>query len=65
MVTLAFLIGFFVNMARKLGGDVRYDGLYVYVYSKEIPKPPNQAGRKALVTRIFNNVKNHLMIARK
>lgn len=32
-----FLIGFFVNIARRLGGDVRYDGLYVYVYSKEIP----------------------------
>ena len=30
------------------------------VYSKDIPKPPNQAGRKALVTRMFNNVKNHL-----
>jgi len=35
------------------------------VYSKDIPKPPNQAGRKALVTRMFNNVKNHLMITRK
>lgn len=29
-------------------------------YDKEIPKPPQQAGRKAVVTRMFNNVKNHL-----
>jgi len=35
------------------------------VYSKVVPKPPAQAGRKAVVTRMFNNVKNHLMITRK
>ena len=35
------------------------------VYSKDVPKPPSQAGRKAVVTRMFNNVKNHLMITRK
>lgn len=31
-------------------------------YSKEIPKPPQQAGRKAVVTRMFNNIKNHLVV---
>lgn len=35
------------------------------VYSKAVPKPPSQAGRKAVVTRMFNNVKNHLQITRK
>jgi hypothetical protein len=30
------------------------------VYSKSIPKPPNMAGRKAMVTRMMNNVKDHL-----
>ena len=34
-------------------------------YNKEMPKPPQQAGRKAVVTRMFNNIKNHLMITRK
>lgn len=29
-------------------------------YSKEVPKPPSQAGRKAVVTRMFNNIKTHL-----
>jgi len=29
-------------------------------YSKNIPKPPSQAGRKAVVTRMFRNIKNHL-----
>ncbi len=30
------------------------------VYSKEIPKPPEQAGRKANVTRMMNKIKKHL-----
>jgi len=34
------------------------------VYSKEIPKPPNQAGRKAVVTRMMNHVKDHLRTSR-
>jgi hypothetical protein len=34
------------------------------VYSKTIPKPPNQAGRKAVVTRMMNNVKDHLKVTR-
>ena len=29
-------------------------------YDKMIPKPEAQAGRKAIVTRMFNNIKNHL-----
>lgn len=29
-------------------------------YKKDVPKPPQQAGRKAVVTRMFNNIKNHL-----
>ncbi len=29
-------------------------------YSKAIPKPPQAAGRKAVVTRMFNNIKTHL-----
>ena len=29
-------------------------------YKKTVPKPPQQAGRKAVVTRMFNNIKNHL-----
>jgi hypothetical protein len=29
-------------------------------YDKTIPKPAQQAGRKAVVTRMFNNIKNHL-----
>jgi hypothetical protein len=29
-------------------------------YKKDIPKPPRAAGRKAVVTRMFKNVKNHL-----
>ena len=29
-------------------------------YNKEIPKPPVLAARKATVTRMFNNIKNHL-----
>ena len=29
-------------------------------YDKTVPKPPQQAGRKAVVTRMFNNIKNHL-----
>jgi hypothetical protein len=34
------------------------------VYSKDIPKPANQAGRKAVVTRMMNNVKDHLKTTR-
>ena len=34
------------------------------VYSKEIPKPPQQSGRKAMVTRMMNNVKDHLKTVR-
>lgn len=34
-------------------------------YDKEIPKPPQQAGRKAIVTRMFNNIKNHLAVVKK
>ena len=34
------------------------------VYSKDVPKPPNQAGRKAVVTRMINNVKDHLKLTR-
>jgi len=30
------------------------------VYSKEIPKPPEAAGRKSQVTRMMNNIKKHL-----
>jgi hypothetical protein len=29
-------------------------------YSKDVPKPPQQAGRKAVVTRMFRNIKTHL-----
>ncbi len=29
-------------------------------YDKETPKPAAQAGRKAVVTRMFNNIKGHL-----
>jgi len=29
-------------------------------YEKTVPKPAQQAGRKAMVTRMFNNMKNHL-----
>jgi hypothetical protein len=29
-------------------------------YDKEIPKPAAQAGRKAMVTRMLNNIKGHL-----
>jgi hypothetical protein len=31
-------------------------------YQKNIPKPPQQAGRKAVVTRMFNNIKGHLVV---
>lgn len=31
-------------------------------YSKDVPKPPQAAGRKAVVTRMFNNIKKHLTI---
>jgi len=34
-------------------------------YDKTIPKPPQQAGRKAVVTRMFNNIKNHLNVVKK
>jgi hypothetical protein len=34
------------------------------VYSKNIPKPANQAGRKAVITRMMNNVKDHLKTVR-
>lgn len=34
-------------------------------YKKNIPKPPQQAGRKAVVTRMFNNIKRHLMVTGK
>lgn len=30
------------------------------VYSKDIPKPPEAAGRKSYVTRMMNNIKKHL-----
>ena len=30
------------------------------VYSKPVPKPPEQAGRKANVTRMMNRIKQHL-----
>jgi hypothetical protein len=30
-------------------------------YDKNIPRPPQQAGRKAVVTRMFNNIKRHLV----
>ena len=29
-------------------------------YDKDVPKPPKPAARKAVVTRMFNNIKNHL-----
>jgi len=29
-------------------------------YSKAVPKPPQAAGRKAVVTRMFKNIKSHL-----
>ena len=29
-------------------------------YDKQIPKPPQAAARKAVVTRMFNNIKGHL-----
>jgi len=29
-------------------------------YKKTVPKPPQQAGRKAVVTRMFKNIKTHL-----
>lgn len=29
-------------------------------YKKSIPKPPQAAARKAVVTRMFNNIKGHL-----
>ena len=35
-----------------------------HVYSKNVPKPPSQAGRKAMVTRMMNNVKDHLKVTR-
>jgi len=31
-------------------------------YQKEIPKPPMAAARKAIVTKMFNNIKQHLQI---
>jgi len=31
-------------------------------YGKDIPKPPEEAGRKAVVTRMFNNIRQHLMV---
>jgi len=34
-------------------------------YEKEIPKPTQQAGRKAVVTRMLNNIKKHLVVANK
>jgi len=33
-------------------------------YEKETPKPAQQAGRKAVVTRMFNNIKGHLAAMR-
>jgi len=30
------------------------------VYSKDVPKPPSQAGRKANTTRMMNRIKKHL-----
>jgi len=37
----------------------KLDRLYS-VYSKDIPKPPEAAGRKANVTRMMNRIKKHL-----
>jgi len=37
----------------------KLDRLY-NVYSKDIPKPPEAAGRKANVTRMMNRIKKHL-----
>ena len=34
-------------------------------YDKEVPKPAPAAARKAVVTRMFNNIKNHLIITKK
>ncbi|MFW9871782.1 MAG: hypothetical protein ACFFG0_01685 [Candidatus Thorarchaeota archaeon] len=34
-------------------------------YDKNIPKPPQQAGRKSVVTRMFNNIKGHLAVTKK
>jgi len=34
-------------------------------YEKTIPKPTQQAGRKAVVTRMFNNIKKHLVVKNK
>ena len=34
-------------------------------YDKTTPRPPQQAGRKAVVTRMFNNIKGHLAIMNK
>jgi hypothetical protein len=31
-------------------------------YEKEVPKPAEEAGRKAVVTRMFNNIRQHLMV---
>ena len=31
-------------------------------YEKEVPKPAQAAARKALVTRLFNNIKGHLAV---
>ncbi len=30
------------------------------VFSKDIPHPPNMAGRKANMTRMFNNIEKHM-----
>jgi len=34
------------------------------VYRKNVPKPASPGGRKAMVTRMMNNVKNHLKVIR-
>lgn len=34
-------------------------------YDKDVPKPPEMAGRKSMVTRMLNNVKSHLNTVRR
>jgi hypothetical protein len=35
-----------------------------YRYDKDIPKPPDQAAKKGVVTKMFNNIKTYLDITR-
>lgn len=34
-------------------------------YSKEVPRPPQPASKKGMVTKMFNNIKGHLEINRR